>query len=93
MNINDEIKRIENAIITTNKVVLEQIQMESDLKNEIFSIKKILVDQEKKLVKFHSALLNQEQKIKRNHRFLLAEMILLWIFTLISAFEIAHLRG
>lgn len=93
MNINDDIKRIENAIITTNEVVLEHIQTTKDIEDNVFKAEKRLIDQGGKLEVLKDLIFEQEQKIKRNHRFLLAEMILLWIFTLISAFEIAHLRG
>lgn len=93
MNINDDIKRIENAIMTTNEVVLKHMQTTKTIEENVFKAGKKLIEHGGKLEILTDFIFEQEQKIKRNHRFLLAEMILLWIFTLISAFEIAHLRG
>lgn len=89
----EEIERLQNAIITTNEVVLEHMQNTKTIEENVFKAEKKLIEQGGKLEILTDFIFEQEKKIKRNHRFLLAEMILLWIFTLISAFEIVHLRG
>lgn len=89
----EDIERLQNAIITTNEVVLEHMQATKTIEENVFKAEKKLIEQGGKLVILTDFIFEQEQKIKRNHRFLLAEMILLWIFALISAFEIVHLRG
>ena len=89
----NEMNRLENAILTTNEVLIEHISMTKDLNNGLLDSERKLAQHSYNINDLQEALADVRIRIKRNYRFLMVEMILLWMFAILSAIEIVHLRG